>query len=70
MNTRIFLLATLLLPPLLLTACAGNETPVDNTALLPDNQRVSSVPWNRPESWEGRSQLGALANDPRFSGGR
>ena len=70
MKTRICLLAALLLPPLLLTGCAGNESPADNTAMLPDSQRVSNVPWNRPEGWEGRSQLGSLANDPRFSGGR
>ena len=70
MNTRILLLTALLLPPFLFTGCAGNEAPVDNTAMLPANQRVSNVPWNRPEGWEGRQGLGALANDPRFSGGR
>jgi outer membrane biogenesis lipoprotein LolB len=71
MNIRLFLLATLLLSPLLLlTGCTGGEAPADNTAMLQENQRVSNVPWNRPEGWEGRSQLGALQNDPRFSGSR
>lgn len=51
-----------------LAACA-NETPKDDSAYLPEDQRVSSVPWNRPEGWEGRGSLGALANDPRFGGG-
>ena len=63
----LFCLATTL--PTLLTACAGTEAPADNTAMLPDNQRVSNVPWNKPEPWESRSGLGALGNDPRFNGG-
>lgn len=54
-----------------LIGCASDSAaPVDNTAMLPENQRVSNVPWNRPADWEGRSALGALSNDPRFSGGR
>jgi hypothetical protein len=51
-----------------LSGC-DTTAPVDNTAMLPENQRVSTVPWNKPESWEGRGQLGALANNPRFTGG-
>ena len=53
----------------MLSACTGNKAPVDNTAMLPDDQRVSSVPWNKPQGWENHSQLGALANDPRIGGG-
>lgn len=52
-----------------LSACA-NETPTDNTAMLPPDQRVSNVPWNKPESWEGRGALGSLANNPRLTGGQ
>lgn len=52
-----------------LAACTG-ESPRDDSAYLPEDQRVSSVPWNRPEGWEGRGSLGALGNDPRFGGGR
>ncbi len=54
---------------LLLPACTGQNAPVDNTAMLPDNERVSSVPWNKPQGWENQSQLGALANNPRIGGG-
>lgn len=50
-------------------AACSNESPKDESAYLPEEQRVSSVPWNRPEGWEGRGSLGALANDPRFGGG-
>ncbi len=53
----------------LLPACTGANAPVDNTAMLPDSERVSSVPWNKPQGWENNSQLGALANNPRIGGG-
>ena len=68
---KIFCLCFLALPFLAgLGGCANESAPVDNTAMLPENQRVSNVPWNKPSDWEGRSALGALGNDPRFSGGR
>ena len=52
-----------------LSACVGEEgVPRDETAMLPEDQRVSSVPWNKPQGWENTSQLGALANDPRIGG--
>ena len=53
---------------MLLSACTGENAPTDNTAMLPEDQRVSSVPWNKPQGWEDRGQLGALANDPRIGG--
>ena len=52
----------------LLSACTNENAPTDNTAMLPEDQRVSSVPWNKPQGWENRGQLGALANDPRIGG--
>ena len=67
-SLRLCLLALPLLAGL--GACANEGAPVDNSAFLPENQRVSNVPWNKPSEWEGRSALGALGNDPRFSGGR
>ena len=51
-----------------LSACTHEDAPTDNTAMLPEDQRVSSVPWNKPQGWENRGQLGALANDPRIGG--
>lgn len=68
LSLRPCLLALVLLAGL--GACTNEGAPVDNTAMLPENQRVSNVPWNKPSDWEGRSALGALGNDPRFSGGR
>ena len=41
---------------------------VDRTDMLSANDRVSNVPWNKPQGWENKSQLGALANDPRIGG--
>lgn len=49
-------------------ACAHDDAPRDNSAMLPADQRVSEVPWNKPEGWENNSQLGALARDPRIGG--
>lgn len=54
----------------MLSACTSESAPTDRTAMLPDDQRVSTVPWNKPTDWEGRNALGALGNDPRFSGSR
>ena len=53
---------------MLLPACTHESAPTDNTAMLPDEERVSTVPWNKPQGWENRGQLGALANDPRIGG--
>ena len=52
-----------------LSGCAGNsEAPADRSAMLPENERVSDVPWNKPQGWENQSALGSLANDPRIGG--
>ena len=63
--------AASLLCAAVLPACVGEDgVPRDNTAMLPDDQRVSSVPWDSPLKGENAStQLGALANDPRVGGG-
>jgi hypothetical protein len=53
---------------LVLSACSGEDAPPDRTGMLPENERVSSIPWNKPQGWEGQSALGSLANDPRFGG--
>ena len=50
-----------------LSACAGSDQPVDNTAMLPEDQRVNEVPWSQPAKWEKTGQLGQIANDPRFN---
>ncbi len=60
----------LVLCTLTLGGCATDEVEPDHSAMLPEDQRVSSVPWNKPQGWENQSQLGALANDPRIGGGQ
>ena len=55
----------------LLTGCStGEDQPVDRTAMLNKEDQVSDVPWNKPQGWENRGQLGTLANDPRIGGGQ
>ena len=56
----------------LLTGCqsAVEDMPVDRTAMLNKQDQVSDVPWNKPQGWENRGQLGQLANDPRIGGGQ
>ena len=64
------LAATLTLCTLALGACtSGDDVEPDHTAMLPEDQRVSNVPWNKPQGWENQSQLGALAENPRIGGG-
>lgn len=36
-----------------LSACAGTEPQ--------DPNRVSTIPWNRPEKWEGQGPLGGFS---------
>jgi hypothetical protein len=31
----------------------------------PDPDRVSSIPWNRPEKWEGQGPLGGMTPGSR-----
>ena len=63
------LILALSLCTLALGACTnGDEVEPDHTAMLPENERVSNVPWNKPQGWENNSQLGALAENPRIGG--
>ena len=51
------------------SGCKTDEdVPVDRTAMLNADDRVSSVPWNKPQGWENKGGLGSLANDPRIGG--
>ena len=43
----------LLVAAFILSGCAGRETPADGSA-------VSEIPWNKPESWEGKGPFGGL----------
>jgi hypothetical protein len=37
-----------------LGGCAGSDQD--------DSQRVSTIPWNRPENWESQGPLGSMMN--------
>ncbi|MES2571823.1 MAG: hypothetical protein V4710_17440 [Verrucomicrobiota bacterium] len=41
-----------------LTGCATTDQPEDPN-------RVSTIPWNRPEKWEGQGALGGMAPQSR-----
>lgn len=44
----------LLLPLLFAAGCASDDQTTTS------DQRVSTIPWNRPESWEGKGQVGGM----------
>jgi hypothetical protein len=48
-------LACLLLTGIL-AGCATSEQSAT------ENRKVSTTPWNKPQSWEGQGQLGGLMN--------
>jgi PBP1b-binding outer membrane lipoprotein LpoB len=51
----------LLLPLALFQAgCSGSATTPAAENVDASGQPVSSVPWNRPESWETQGQLGGM----------
>ena len=52
----------LLLPLVLLQAgCSSTATTPAADNVDANGQPVSSVPWNKPESWETTGQLGGMA---------
>jgi len=58
--TRLRLLLFLLPVVLFQTGCASSATPPAANNIDADGNQVSSVPWNKPESWESQGQLGAM----------
>ena len=59
MGRRIFALALLLGTLGFLPGCADDQPK--------DPNRVSSIPWNRPEKWEGQGTMGGFT--PQGTGG-
>ena len=59
MIRRIFALALLLGTLGFLPGCASDEPQ--------DPNRVSNIPWNRPEKWEGKGPMGGF--NPQSGGG-
>ena len=54
----------LLLLPLVLfqVGCSGSATTPAANNIDANGQPVSSVPWNKPESWETTGQLGGMTH--------
>lgn len=46
---------------LLLSACGSDAVP-DAGNVDANGQPISSVPWNKPESWETQGQLGGMTH--------
>jgi len=42
-----------------LSSCASDE-PKRKTVVGPDGSQYSSLPWNRPRSWEGTAKYGGM----------
>jgi hypothetical protein len=56
-----FVCSFLLLPLVLIVAgCSSNTTTPTTSNVDASGQPVSSVPWNKPESWETQGQLGGM----------
>ncbi len=58
--TRLRLLLLLLPAVLLQVGCSGSGTTPSANNVDANGQPVSSVPWNKPESWETTGQLGGM----------
>jgi hypothetical protein len=53
-----FLLPLVIIPVLLLTGCVTPSAEPQITT--PASSSVSSIPWNKPASWEGAGALGGM----------
>ena len=53
---------------ILLLACAGCAD--TSTANKTDNRSATTIPWNRPEKWEGTGALGGMMNATGSGGGQ
>ncbi len=52
----------LLLSSLLLATFLAMVTGCASSSASADQEQVSTLPWNRPQKWEGTGMLGGLAN--------
>jgi len=50
--SRLLVCLALVALSFILSACASSENE--------DPNRVSTIPWNRPEKWEGQGPLGSM----------
>jgi hypothetical protein len=54
---RLCLIFLIVAAATLLTSGCASDTPTTS-----DTGHVSTIPWNRPESWEGQGALGGMLN--------
>ncbi len=59
---RLCLLLILVPAALFQVACSNTDTSPSAGNVDANGQTVSSVPWNKPESWETGGQLGGMMN--------
>jgi hypothetical protein len=60
--------ATRVLAAAILILCAGGCASSDDQQQQ-ENPNQSSIPWNRPQSWEGQGMLGGFNQGPQGSTG-
>jgi len=51
-----------------LIVCAGGCANSDEQAQQQQNPNASSIPWNRPQSWEGQGMLGGYQQQEGSTG--
>lgn len=67
MSTRLFAFSVLALGLATLSGCATPDSK-PKPPVNPDKEKVSTIPWNKPASWEGQGQLGGMGG--AFGGNR
>ena len=48
-----------------LSSCASDDEPKRKKVVGPDSSQYSSLPWNRPRSWEGTAKYGGMVPGSR-----
>jgi hypothetical protein len=61
--------ATRVLAAALLILCAAGCSTDQSQQQQQSNPEASSIPWNRPQSWEGQGMLGGFNQGPQGSTG-
>jgi hypothetical protein len=64
MKTRLLSLLLLAIIASSLSSCAPDE-PKRKKVVGPDSSQYSSLPWNRPRSWEGNAKYGGMVPGSR-----
>jgi hypothetical protein len=68
LNCAVMKTATVILAAALLILCAGGCSSSDDQQQT--NPNASTIPWNRPQSWEGQGMMGNFnGNGPQGSTG-